>query len=305
MALPPGISRFELLITVLVGGAVAIFVAPGLGAVIWAIGLLIAIGEARYEARLGKRFETVEKLAEVFDLSKSCEVDELRNLLATYVAIPEPELARVKNSVVATARDDLLKLSTEKSSGELPSGEYYSWLLPMLDTTPRGSTIRALSMMMECEWDGSEPERRFIEKNIAAAKKGALIERVFVAPANVMLKAIDEYPGIKPHFEEEEPENLRGFFVDHSYLEKSDAALLAKLGDGFIDLDGRVALIDLHSKDGSARGEVTMKAASLSKLKDIHEQLLVHATRLNESLADRLRQGSAGLAGAAGSVDTL
>jgi hypothetical protein len=283
------VPRFEAIASLLIGGVVAIFVSPGFGAVIWAVGAVITLSEARHDARLDERFQKVDRLAEVFDLSESCEVDELGSLISNYLAIPEPELARVKNSVIATARDDLSRLATEKSSGELPSGEYYSWLLPMLGKARQGAVIRALSMMMDCEWDDSEPERRFIQENIDAAERGVVVERVFVSTSAVMLQAIEKMPAVRPQLAFQQPSNLKGFFVDHSYLERSDAGLLKKLGDGFIDIDGRVALVDLHSIDGSARGEVTMRQAELSKLRDIHDQLLVHARVLNESLITDLR----------------
>lgn len=287
---PGDLPRFELFIAVVIGGVVAIAISPEFGAVIWAIGALIAVNEARHEARLSERFETVDKLADVFDLSESCQVSELSNVIATYMAIPEPELARVKNGVISIARDELVKLSTEKSSGELPSGEYYSWLLPMLDDAPSGSKVLALSMMMDCEWDESEPERRFIEKNEAAAERGVTVERIFVATADVMAQALEESPAVQAHLAETQPTGLCGFFVDMNYLEQSDAALLSKLGDGFIDLDGRVALIDLHSVDGTARGKVTMKDATLSTLQDIHDQLSVHARELTTSLRSDLQR---------------
>lgn len=289
-ALPDAVPRTEVFITIVIGGIVALVVDPSFGAIIWAVGAVIAVNEVRHEARLNERFQLVDKLADVFDLSESCKIVELENLISTYVAIPESELARVKNAVVATARDELLRLSTEKSSGELPSGEYYSWLLPMLDDAEPGTTIRALSMMMDCEWDESEPEKRFIEKNEAAARRGVIVSRVFVATADVMLRAIEDALAVKAHLAEAEPKNLRGYFVDRTYLERSDAALLAKLGDGFIQLDDRVALIDLHSVDGTARGKVTMKGASLSKLRDIYDQLSVHARELNESLVADLQR---------------
>lgn len=284
------IPRFDAIIALLSGGAVAIFVEPGLGAAVWAIGVIVTLAEARHEAKLDERFERVDRLATAFDLSHATKVSEIQDLISNYLAVAEPELARIKDAVIAGARDDLLRLATDKSSGELPSGEYYSWLLPMLERIPSGGSIRALSMMMDCEWDDSEPERRFIQANINAAKRGVEIQRVFVAPASVMLRAIEEVPALRPQLASQDPPKLAGYFVDHSYLEGHDPKLLAKLGDGFIDLDGRVALVDLHSVDGSARGEVTMLQAKLSNLRDIHSQLLLHARPMDTALVGELEE---------------
>lgn len=284
------LPRFEAAASLVVGGAVAFFVGPSAGALIWAVGALLTLGETRRETRLDERFQRVDRLAENFDLNQSNKLPQLRGLIANYLAIPEAELTRVKDAVVAAARDDLLRLATEKSSGELASSEYYSWLLPMLDDTKDGATVRALSMMMDCEWDNSEPERRFIKANVDAAYRGVKVERIFVSTPEVMLNAIERIPAVKYQLAEANPRTLVGYFVDRSYLERNDPKLLHKLRDGFIDLDGRVALIDLHSVDGSARGEVTMLPAKLNSLQEIHSQLLVQASPLNGELIAELKQ---------------
>lgn len=286
------IPRFEAVVSLLAGGVIALFVDPSLGAVVWAIGAIVTLAETRHEVRLDERLSRVDGLATVVDLSRATKVDEIQNLISNYFAVAEPELARLKDAVVAGARDDLLRLATDKSSGELPSGEYYSWLLPMLDRMPSGGSIRALSMMMDCEWDDSEPERRFIQANIDAARRGVSIQRVFVAPHSIMVRAIGEIPAMKPQLAWEDPPKLTGYFVDRQYLETHDPKLLAKLGDGFIDLNNRVALVDLHSIDGSARGEVTMLQARLSQLRDIHDQLLLHARPLDAALVKQLKEPS-------------
>lgn len=278
------LPRFEAVVSLVIGGAVAIFVDPGFGVVIWAIGGIVTLSDMRREARLDDRFQRVDRLADVFDLSQASQLTELQSLISNYLSIPEPELTRVKDAVVMSARDDLRRLATEKSSGELPSGEYYSWLIPMLDETKSGAVIRALSMMMDCEWDDSGPERRFIQANVDAAQRGVLVQRVFVATPEVMREAIEQMAAMGPHLAWEDPVNLKGYFVDLSYLERSDPGLIKKLRDGFIDLNDRVALIDLHSIDGSARGEVTMLPAELSTLKDLHDQLMVYARLLDKAL---------------------
>jgi hypothetical protein len=285
------VPRFEAVASLLVGGAVAILVQPSFGAVIWAIGAIFTLAETRRETRLDERFQKIDRLGEAFDLGQSSKLPQLQSLISNYLAIPEVELARVKDAVVAAASDDLFRLATEKSSGELPSGEYYSWLLPMLDDTKEGATVRALSMMMECEWDDSEPERRFIKANIDAAERGVRVQRIFVSAPEVILDAIERMPAMKPQLAWEDPPSLVGYFVDRSFLERSDPQLLRKLRDGFIDLDGRVALIDLHSMDGSARGEVTMHPAKLGSLQDIYSQLLLQGRVLDKAFVAELRAG--------------
>lgn len=291
----------ELVVTIVAGGFVALVLDEDVAIVTWIIGALLTFHEARREARLTDKLERIDKLSEAFDLSNTCDVEALNNLIRSYLAIPEPEFARVKDGVIASARDELLRLSNEKSSGELPSGEYYSWLLPMLDAAQPGTTIRALSMMMEVEWDDSEPERRFIEKNREAAERGVSVERVFVSTPQVLLQAMRDVEAVRLHTSDTAPELLRGYFVDRAYLERSDSSLVKKLGSGFIDLNGRVALVDLHGEDGVARGEVTMKGARLEQIGDIHAQLMLHARPLtHEVLSDE--GGAAALDSPAASI---
>jgi hypothetical protein len=97
-----------------------------------------------------------------------------------------------------------VRSQTEKTSHELSTGVYYQWLLPALAEAGRGHKIHALSMMMNCEWDDSPVERRFIESNIQAARRGVLIDRIFVMPAAVLAEA-SRNPAILCHFSNQEP----------------------------------------------------------------------------------------------------
>jgi hypothetical protein len=145
--------------------------------------------------------------------------------------------------------------------------------------------------MMTCEWDDSAPEQRFVEANLAVATR-AKIDRIFVMPLDQVVAARDN-PTIRPHFSDEQPENLRGFFVDADRLHHADRRLAERLGDGFIAFDDRVALIDLHSTDGSARGKVTMRSGDLRRIDRTFSELLVHSRPLTPELVELARQRAA------------
>lgn len=253
---------------------------PDLAKLTWAIGAILASSRVIYEVRLMQELAPVRKLAEVTDLTQQTSIDELRNLQRIYLAITEPEFRHVKDSILAESTDALLQLANEKKSAPLPAGEYYAWLLPMIDGAASGSKIWALSVMMDCEWDDSPTERLFLEKSIAAAKRGVFIERVFVIEEGSLGKALNN-PAIRAQAKEEDPQLFRGYLVRRDYLRRQDSLLHGRLGNGFIAFDDRVALIDLESSEGQMRGQVTMNSAEIARLVRLHDQLLLHSEELS------------------------
>jgi hypothetical protein len=255
-----------------------------LGKLTWAFGAIFAAGRFAAEARLEKALEPVTKLADVTDLTQNTDVDELRNLQITYLKITEPEFKAVKDLIIGDSRDALLRLAQDKTSGALSAGEYYIWLLPILEQTKPGSKVRALSVMMDSEWDDSPVERRFLELSIAAAERGVEIVRVFVIDEKKVGDALKN-KAVRVQTKEEGPARFRGMLVGRNYLKKADPALFGRLGDGFICFDERVALIDIASPDGQARGQVTMSGPDIARLVRLHDQLIIHSTELSTSQA--------------------
>jgi hypothetical protein len=284
------LPRVELGATAVLG-TVGLVIQPELGFVTWAVGMLLGVNQVRTDVKTERNFERLNRLAETVDVSNSTNIDQLKLLIDAYGRIPEPEFQTVKEAVVTSARDELLRLATQKSSGELSTGAYYRWLLPMIDDAPGGSTIKALSLMLQCEWDESQAEESFIEANQRAAVREVAISRIFVMPRALLHEAC-ENPAVRSHLKEEGPANLRGYFVDLEWLKQHDEPLASKLGDGFIAFDQqKVALIDLHSVNGSIRGYVTKLPAELAKIRDVHAELMIHARELSHDLltADRSR----------------
>jgi hypothetical protein len=275
------LPKAELVATAVLGGIGAL-TDTGLGIFIWTLGVFFAINQMRSDAKSERDLTRVTKLAEIVDIGTACDTDLLRQVIDAYLRIPEPEFQRIKDAVLAQTRDELLRLATQKSSEELSAGAYYQWLISTIDNAPSGATIIALSLMLPSEWDDSQAERYFFEANKRAAERGVIIKRIFVAPRLQLLDACRN-PAVRLHLKEEQPANLQGYFVDRDWLKLRDAALAAKLGDGFIAFD-RIALTDLYANGGSIRGTVTMLPTRRAMLKEIHQELMIHAEHLSLDL---------------------
>lgn len=260
------------------------FKSQDLAKLTWALGGLQTLGSITYDFRLQRELRPVRKLAEVMDLSLNCSVADLSAMNQVYLRIGEPEFQGVKNNIIREASEGLLKLANDKTSNPLPAGEYYSWLLPIIESSQPHSTIWALSLMLEYEWDDSPAERRFLEASLSAAQRGVSVERIFVMKRDVIAKALENH-AVRVQTKEEGPPKFVGYYVDFDYLERHDPSLVSRLGLGFIAFDRRVALIDLVSPDGQIRGRVTMNAAEITRLAMLYEQLKMHSDLLSLEIA--------------------
>jgi len=235
------------------------------------------------EGRIVARFAPVEKLAEIVNLTEDCAVDDLRNVIRWYERVDEQTiLIQLRDQIVRTARDRLEQLATSKRSHDLPRGEYYDWLLPMIDGAQ--ARISAVSSMMSTEWDDSASERAFVAKTLAAAERGVRIERVFVMPKDIVTEALQMAP-IRAHGEGEAPENLHGWLLEREALKRQDSKLSDEVGAGFIMFDDRVALIDIDSPEGGPRGYVTLLPTDIQRVETMHRRLKVLADELPLTVA--------------------
>lgn len=253
--------------------------------VIWGVGLIVVSHRLLVVYALRSHIEPIERnfgaLSRIVDLSQSSRIDDLSNLQKIYLSITEPELEKVKAGVLENATSRLERLAHDMRSDELPTSEYYSWLLPALDEVQPGQSVNAISCMFEAEWDDSPAERQFIESNIAAAKRGVRVERIFLMNPDQLPDAVS-LPPVACHINGTS-ENLIGFFVDRSKLENDESQLLEDIGDGLILLNDRVALVDEFIEGGNVRGVVTMNPTELRLLKRIFGRLKIHAEPLKEA----------------------
>ena len=202
-----------------------------------------------------------------------------------YFNITEPEFADIKNKIVRNASSELERLASRKRSNLLDTGEYYSWLWEIFEQNKgRHVKIRAISTMLDSEWDNKSPqETRFIRENTEAAKRGCTVERIFIMKRELLAKALQN-DHIKLHMVEARS-GLNGFVVMREDLERADPKLLSRIKDGFLGFDERVILIDDYAKDGSARGAVVMHPSEISELLDDFNKLRTFAHTLDSRVA--------------------
>lgn len=265
----------EVLVGFCAGLLCQVFGLSDLAMLIWAVSGFQTLSRWAFQATMSEGLEPVAKLAQIMDLHGRTDVESLANLQRLYFQITEAEFRALKDSIVAEASERLLRLATEKASDELPAGEYYSWLLPMLDKAPTGGHIWAVSMMLDSEWDGSAAEEKFLRANIDASERGVRVERVFVVP-RASVTTIHGHPAVQAHWNEEG--NFEPYFVEQESLKARDPELLDALGSGFIAFDDRVALVD-GEEGGQIRGKVTMNRQEMAKLGRMFANLKNHATQ--------------------------
>lgn len=245
------------------------------------IGPTIALARHNISKKLETELQPIHKLAELVDLTENGALGDFENAARVYLKITEPELRRVKEHILEDALDQLKRLATDKKSGFLPTGQYYMWLLPMLEEVRAKQQVWAVSMMLDCEWDDSPPEKQFLQLNLKAAKTGAEVERVFVVPKALVSK-LKTNIGVIAHLENESS-TLRPLLVIREELERKDSKLLRDLGDGMIAFDRRVALVDKSAEDG-IRGYVTLNTQEILRLRRLYDALLVYAVPLHDAL---------------------
>lgn len=266
---------------------------PGLTNLVSLIGALIVISrfvlQSLTESKINQlkeemelRLLPLEQVQNYIDLSQESHISDIDSLLKLYSSINEKEFKAVKDAVLTDAFDKLHKLATQKMSDELTSSEYYEWLLPMLDDIPPKEHLRAVSIMNAAEWDESVAEQQFFQKHIEAAKRGVIIERVFIMNED-MLQAALSNEAVKAHTLEIE-NGIKGFIASRKWLEEHDAKLLEQAGHGFIIIGDRVALVDNFSSSGEVRGYVVMNNIQITRLITTFKRLLVNAKPFSQNL---------------------
>jgi|GEM_PF-3930417 len=243
------------------------------------VGLLLVITrlalqsyiKATFRSTFGVTMERVERLTEIADLSVRSNVSSISGLLETYLRVGEPEFAPVRRQIVEDAAEKMRKLAVEKRTPVLETPDYYAWLFDQFDNVREGGYIHAVSLSSDLEWNDSQVEKKFLEKNLESARSGVKVSRIFVAREETLAKFI-KLPPIEAHTKEVE-NGLVGYWVSRNQLEKAAPDLLKSIREGFIDFNGHVALEDVFDSDGGARGEVTLLPADLERMQSIYMKL--------------------------------
>jgi hypothetical protein len=196
--------------------------------------------------------------------------DLIGEMVSTYDRITEPEFAQIKDWVIREATRKLQELADAKTSGALATSQFYRWLLPAIAGAQRGTEVWAVSMLPDCEYDGSPEENTFLAENIEAARRGVSIRRGFVIPEAATAWRTNS--GIVAHYKHRS-ETFRARLAHRDDLVRDDPGLLEVIGDGLIAFDNRVVQKDIVAPDGTIGGRVTMNAKEIAGLRDAFERL--------------------------------
>lgn len=284
-------SLIELIVSIIVG---IIFYFPPLskpdiGIIVWIIGTLLVLNRIVSNYLVQDNFKKTEnkikQISKIIDIEDKIKVEEISKILEIYLKITEPEFTSVKDKYISETINKLNRLNFDKHSEELPTSEYYSWLLPILDKIDKGDSIKAISFMFEPEWDESPVEKKFIKGNLVGAKKGAIVERIFIMKKDFLNHALQNKAVFNHTAEQRKKTKLIGYFVDKEKLAKEEPKLLASVGDGFIIFNDRVALIDRFDIAGNGiRGVVTMNPSEINDMLRSFQLLKQIAEDLSTSL---------------------
>mgnify|MGYP003296390646 CR=1 FL=1 len=72
------------------------------------------------------------------------------------------------------------KFNIQPKRSQLSEKDFYMLCQSIMDNTQEGSYIKALSMMLKCEWTNSKEEINFWQANLDAVKRKVLLERIFI-----------------------------------------------------------------------------------------------------------------------------
>lgn len=251
-----------------------------LGEVAWVVAAIVSVGRLGHAIDIRQRLAPMQQLVSALGLREESD-GELRGLIHLHDKIAAPELQLVRDDILRKTSSALKPLAYDMTSEPLPPSSYYEWLSRMLTAAQKGDAIRAVSTMLESEWDDSPPEARFLRENIAAAKRGVDVERLFVVP-EARVSEFRKREVARIH-SQARLSRLRGIVVTVEALQLVDHDLLHRLGEGFIAFGMTAALIDVTVPPDQARGRVTVNLARIADLVRSFEQAKIHSTPLSEA----------------------
>ncbi|MGA4604204.1 hypothetical protein [Pseudoalteromonas maricaloris] len=249
-----------------------------LGEVVLVLGFLFIFNRVstliQVEGIIEKKTEDLKvlgKLKEVLDFSSTCKIELIQEVYNLYISISDPRLNKTKDSMLREVIQKLQALSLNKRTPTLEQPDFYKWLYDEFDSLKKGDFVGAVSMDAELEWDESEEEIRYFEKNINAVARGAIVERVFVKERNKLPEAkSNKY--IAAHALGNSY-GLDGYFVDLDRFKKSAQTAFQDAGQGFILINRKMVIVDQFSDDGAARGYVSFDPIEIQKYIDTYEKL--------------------------------
>jgi sulfatase maturation enzyme AslB (radical SAM superfamily) len=208
--------------------------------------------------------------------------DQFIKLFEMYSKIEQGFVLPVRDRIIEDAFDSLHLLYHHNYQPPLSENEFYDRCENLMITTPSFSTIKAISVMLKCEWNDSQEETQFWKANLNATNKKVTIERIFIVKKNESHR-IFKIPQIKNHINNSGG-FLKSYIIEREYLSEKDPELLASVRDGFLLFD-KTALLDKDPLTGS-RGLIVTDKDKLFELHRLFDNLKKYTKDLKEYFND-------------------
>lgn len=139
----------------------------------------------------------------------------------------------------------------------------------------KGDEIWAVSKMFKNEWEDTLEIRQFMKDQITAAKRGAVINRIFIIPN---CKYSSEEEVYKFHIVNE---GINGYVVDYNSLKENEPELFDMFGDGVTAYNEELLIFDkADGNNATARGIFITEGKQISALRVGFEKLLKIAKKI-------------------------
>jgi len=283
------LSILEIIINVAIGLFFYIFLSmQTVGIIIWFVGILLVLDRIIINHINQENYDKLElridKIGQVIDLNEEYKEGIISKLCQSYSHTSDPEFTNLKNKYINNALIKINKLKDEKSSDELTTSESFDLFLPILQNVQIGESVKAVTFLLQGEWDDSPQVQEYLKSNIDAAQRGASVERIFIMDKSLLNDAIKN-EAVKKHTKDQSNETkLKGYFVDRTRLKKEEPELYNASGDGFIIINLKVALIDKMYSEGKYRNIVTLNKNVIKELDETFMRLKRDSIELSSSL---------------------
>lgn len=265
----------EAIVLVFIGLGFICFHKPEFAAISWILAAPLSLSRQALTRELQDGVRHLADLMVIHD--QIIYHPSLIDFVNNYLAIEEPEFAKLKDAVVANANEHISLMSHRKRSNQLHTGNYYDWLLSYIKQTKPGHSIWAISTMLDLEWIESAEEIEFLRDNINAASRDVNVERIFIVPQSSVQNLLAN-KGIKAHYDNRS-NHLVSKIVIREVLESRDPDLLRRIGKGLIAFDRRAAVIDDVDFEG-IRGVITLDPSEITRLRQTYDELSTFAAVL-------------------------
>lgn len=201
---------------------------------------------------------------------------QLKKLVDMYSKIDQSLFMQKKDEIIERAFDNLHLLYHHNYKQPLSQNEFYDRCEQLIESTSSRSTIKAISVMLKCEWNDSTEETQFWKANLDAVKRLVTLERIFIIRKNESHR-IFKIPQIKNHINNSSG-FLKTYIIERERLSEIDPELLDSAGDGFLLFD-KTALLDKDPQTGS-RGFLITDEDKLVQLHNLFDSLKKHTVDL-------------------------